>query len=65
VNRTNVNVQELAVQAAVSGDPSHVHHAVALDPLTGAVLALGDIRAMVEEMFAAEERWLPQFNRQH
>jgi len=65
VNRTNDNVQELAVQAAVSGAPSHVHHAVALDPLTGAGLVHGEIRAMVEEVFAAEARWLPQFSRQH
>ena len=61
VNRTNVNVQELAVEAALTGDRAHVHHAVALAPLTGALLRLGQIRALVDELFAAESTWLPDF----
>ena len=61
VNRTNVNVQELAVQAALSSDRDHVYHAVMLDPLTGALLTLKQIRAMVDELFAAEAAWLPDF----
>ena len=61
VNRTNVNVQELAVQAALSGDRAHVYHAVMLDPLTGALLTLEQIRTMVDELFAAEAAWLPDF----
>jgi alpha-galactosidase/6-phospho-beta-glucosidase family protein len=32
-----------------------------LDPLTGALLTLGQIRAMVDELFAAEAAWLPDF----
>jgi alpha-galactosidase len=61
VNRTNVNVQELAVQAALTGDKEHVYHAVQLDPLTGALLTLDQIRAMVDELLAAHARWLPDF----
>jgi alpha-galactosidase len=61
VNRTNVNVQELAVQAALRGDREHVYHAVMLDPLTGALLTLKQIRAMVDELFTAEAEWLPDF----
>jgi alpha-galactosidase len=61
VNRTNVNVQELAVEAALGGDREHVYHAVALDPLTGALLTLPQIRAMVDELFTAEAAWLPDF----
>jgi alpha-galactosidase len=34
---------------------------VAADPLTAAVLSLEEIKQMVDEMFAAEARWLPQF----
>jgi len=37
-----------------------VHAAVALDPLTAAVLPLERIHAMVEELLAAEAAWLPQ-----
>ena len=61
VNRTNVNVQELAVLAAQTADREHVYHAVMLDPLTGALLTLEQIRAMVDELFVAEATWLPQF----
>jgi alpha-galactosidase len=61
VNRTNINVQELAVEAALTGDREHVYHAVMLDPLTGALLTLKHIRAMVDELFAAEAEWLPEF----
>ena len=32
-----------------------------LDPLTAAVLTLPQIRAMVDELFVAEEAWLPNF----
>ena len=61
VNRTNVNVQELAVLAAQTADREHVYHAVMLDPLTGALLTLEQIRSLVDELFAAEATWLPQF----
>jgi alpha-galactosidase len=61
LNMTNINVQRLAVLAAKSGDPETVVHAVAMDPLTSAVLTLKDIRAMVGEMLEAESEWLPQF----
>ena len=35
--------------------------AIALDPLTSAVLTLAEIRNMVSEMLQAERKWLPQF----
>jgi alpha-galactosidase len=61
INRTNINVQELAVAGALNGDKDAVHHAVAMDPLTGALLTLPQIRSMVNEMFEAQKRWLPGF----
>ncbi len=65
VNRTNINVQELAVEAALTGDREHIYHAAMLDPLTGALLTLGQIRAMVDEMLQAQEGWLaPLFGRE-
>ncbi len=62
VNQLNINVQELAVEAALTGNREHVYHAISLDPLTGALLTLDQIRAMTDEMFAAEAEWLPQFS---
>ena len=61
LNRTNVNVQELTVEAALTGDVEAVHHAVMLDPLTSAVCTLSQARAMVDELLEAQARWLPQF----
>jgi len=63
LNRTNVNVQELIVEAALTGDTEPVHHAVMLDPLTAAVCTLPQIRSMVDELLAAQAQWLPQFQR--
>jgi alpha-galactosidase len=62
LNRTNVNVQELIVEAARTGDREAVHHAVMLDPLTAAACTLPQIHKMVDEMLAAEAQWLPQFS---
>jgi alpha-galactosidase len=61
LNRSNVNVQELIVEAALSGDRDAVHHAVALDPLTAAVCTLPQIHALVDEMLEQQRRWLPRF----
>ncbi|MGL4610785.1 MAG: alpha-glucosidase/alpha-galactosidase [Trueperaceae bacterium] len=63
VNRTNVNVQELAVQAALTENVENIYHAIALDPLTSSLLTLPQIRAMVDEMLVAQEQWLPEFAR--
>jgi alpha-galactosidase len=62
LNRTNVNVQALTVDATLNGDLDAVYHAVLLDPLTGAACTLPQIHAMVTEMLAAEKQWLPQFD---
>ena len=61
LNLSNINVQRLAVEAGISGDPELIVHACAMDPLTGAVLSLKEIRDMVSEMLEAEKQWLPQF----
>jgi alpha-galactosidase len=58
---TNVNVQILAAEAGLAGDPESVVHAVAMDPLTAAVLTLKEIREMCSEMLEKERPWLPQF----
>lgn len=61
LNQVQINVQRLAVEAAMTGDRDLVHAAVALDPLTGAVLTLPEIHEMVDRMLEAEARWLPRF----
>ena len=58
INRTNVNVQELTVQAILEHDRRRVHEAIALDPLTTTQCSLEDVRAMTEGLFAASEEYL-------
>jgi alpha-galactosidase len=60
LNRTNINVQELAVKAALEGDREAVYRAVALDPLTASTLPLDQARRMTDELFAASAPWLPR-----
>ncbi|MGQ9730294.1 MAG: alpha-galactosidase [Candidatus Zipacnadales bacterium] len=61
LNQSNVSVQGLAVEAALSGDPELAFQACAMDPLTSACLTLAEIREMVAEMLEASRKWLPQF----
>lgn len=57
--RTNVNVQELTVAAALEGKREHVYHAAMLDPHTAAELPLERIRELVDELLRAHAEWLP------
>ena len=59
LNRTNIGVQTLAVQAALTGDRENVYHAVAVDPLTAAICTLEQARTMTDELFEAHDSLLP------
>jgi alpha-galactosidase len=58
----NVAVEEMAVEAALTGNPELVYQAICYDPLTAAVLSLAEIRAMVKAMLKKNEPYLPQFS---
>jgi alpha-galactosidase len=57
--QTNINVQALTVEAALSGRREHVYHAAMLDPHTGAELDLDQVWALVDELLAAHAGWVP------
>lgn len=59
LDRTFLNVVELAVRAALEERRDHVLQAVALDPNAGATLSLEQMRAMVDELLAAHRESLP------
>jgi len=59
LNRTNINVQELAVKAILGKDKKSAIQAIMLDPLTSSLLTLDEIYKMVEEMFKKEKEYLP------
>ena len=59
----SVNVQRMAVKAAVEGDEMLLKQAMLHDPLTAAVCNPEEIWQMTDEMLVAQARWLPQYRR--
>jgi len=57
--QTNINVQALTVEAALTGNREHIYHAALFDPLTAAVLSMDEIHAMVDELIDAHADYLP------
>lgn len=61
ITQLSSGIEELVIQGTLSGDPTLIYRAICHDPLTAAVLSLGEIRQMVNEMFAKNKDYLPQF----
>jgi len=61
LNNVSIAVEEMAVEAALTGNPEMVFHSLAYDPLSAAVLSLAEIRKMVQEMLNRNRSHLPQF----
>ena len=60
--RTNINVQELTVEAALTLKREHIYHAAMLDPHTAAELGLDQIYALVDDLIEAHGEWLPEYH---
>jgi alpha-galactosidase len=58
--QTNINVQQLTVEALVSGKREHVYHAAMLDPHTAAELTLDEIWSLVDELLEAHGEAIPE-----
>jgi len=56
--QTNINVQALTVEAALTGNRQHIYHAALFDPLTAALLSIDEIHAMVDELIEAHGDYL-------
>ena len=54
-------IEEMAITAALTGDPVMVYRAICHDPLTASVLSLAEIRQLTNELFAQHKDYLPQF----
>ena len=50
LNRTNINMQLLAIEASLSGKKENVYHSALLDPHASAELSIADIMKMCDEM---------------
>ena len=60
--RTNINVQILTAEAALTQEREHIYHAAMLDPLTSANLSIDEIYSMTDELIEAHGNYLPKYN---
>ena len=61
LNNISVACEEMAVEAALTGNAEMVFHAIAYDPLTASVLSLAEIKKMVREMLLKNRIFLKKF----
>lgn len=59
--RTNINVQELTVEAALTRKREYIYHAALLDPHTAAELDMDQIVHLVDDLLEAHAAWLPAY----
>ena len=60
--QTNINVQSLTVEAALTQKREHIYHAAMLDPHTSSELSFDQIYPMVDELIAAHGSYLPEYH---
>ncbi|MUN75377.1 alpha-glucosidase/alpha-galactosidase [Enterococcus casseliflavus] len=61
LNRTNINVQELTVEAALTLNRSKIYQAAYLDPHLSSELSLETITCLVDELIEAHAGYLPEY----
>ncbi len=61
MNMTNINVQLLTIEAAVTRKKEHIYQAAMLDPHTGSELDIDTIKEMVDELITAHGDYLPKY----
>ena len=57
-----INMQRLAVQAAVTRRKEFIHYAGLIDPLASSILSMDQIRDLVEELMRAHAVYMPEFH---
>jgi alpha-galactosidase len=62
LQQTNINVQSLVVEAALTGKREHIYHAAMLDPHTAAELSLDQIWSLVDDLIEAHGDMLPAYH---
>ncbi|NLG28161.1 MAG: alpha-glucosidase/alpha-galactosidase, partial [Chloroflexi bacterium] len=62
LTRTNVNVQELTIEAALTRKRAYIYQAALLDPHTAAELTIDEIVALCDELIEAHGRYLPTYS---
>ena len=59
LNRTNINVQLLTIEAARTLKKDYIYQAVMVDPHTSSELPIDKIVAMCDDLIEAHGDWLP------
>jgi alpha-galactosidase len=62
LNRTNINVQLMTIEAARTRSKDAVYQAAMLDPHTCAELSIDDIVSMCDDLFEAHKDWMPAYH---
>ena len=62
MNMTNINVQLLAIEAAVTQKKEHIYQAAMMDPHTGSELDVDTIKKMVDDLIEAHGSFLPAYH---
>ncbi len=62
INRTNINVQLLTIQAAVTRKKEYIYQAAMMDPHCQSELSIDDIVALCDDLIEAHGSWLPQYH---
>lgn len=61
LNRTNINVQLLAIQAAMTLKKEYIYYAAMMDPHTASELSLDEIKSLCDDLIEAHGDWLPKY----
>jgi alpha-galactosidase len=58
LDQGNISAQELVVRGIVEKDKNKIYMASLLDPLTASILTIDETKQMVDELFAAEKKYV-------
>ncbi len=62
MNRTNINVQQLTIEAALTGRKDYIYQAAMMDPHTASELSIDDIVSLCDDLIEAHGSWLPAYH---
>ena len=62
MNRTNINVQLMTIEAAVTKNKEAIYQAAMMDPHTASELSIDDIVSLCDDLIEAHKGWLPEYH---
>ena len=62
MNRTNINVQLMTIEAAVTKKKEAIYQAAMMDPHTASELSIDDIVSLCDDLIEAHKGWLPEYH---